>query len=55
MNTLREYKKQIHGDANSNDSVAHFWLKVLKASYTEFIGKEDEKILSVSEDSSTSK
>ncbi|EDW16797.1 nucleosome assembly protein 1-like 1 isoform X2 [Drosophila mojavensis] len=43
---LEEYKKQIHGDANSNDSVAHFWLKVLKASYTEFIGKEDEKILS---------
>ncbi|XP_023164232.1 nucleosome assembly protein 1-like 1-A [Drosophila hydei] len=43
---LEEYKKQNHGDANSNDNVAHFWLKVLKASYTEFIGKEDEKILS---------
>ncbi|ALC47482.1 CG5017 [Drosophila busckii] len=43
---LDEFKKQNHGDTNTTENVTNFWLKVLKASYTEFIGKEDEKILS---------
>ncbi|XP_030370033.1 nucleosome assembly protein 1-like 1 isoform X2 [Scaptodrosophila lebanonensis] len=43
---LEEFKKQNHGDASPNENVTNFWLKVLKASYTEFISKKDEKILS---------
>ncbi|XP_016969311.1 nucleosome assembly protein 1-like 1 [Drosophila rhopaloa] len=42
---LDEFRKQNHGDSKPNLSVPHFWLKVLKASYTEFISKKDEKIL----------
>ncbi|KAH8407169.1 hypothetical protein KR222_009964, partial [Zaprionus bogoriensis] len=41
-----EFKKQNHGDSTPNENVSNFWLKVLKASYTEFISKKDEKILS---------
>ncbi|XP_034484677.1 nucleosome assembly protein 1-like 1 [Drosophila innubila] len=43
---LDDFKKQNHGDSTHNENVSTFWLKVLKASYTEFIGKEDERILS---------
>ncbi|XP_034112782.1 nucleosome assembly protein 1-like 1 [Drosophila albomicans] len=43
---LDDFKKQNHGDSTRNENVSTFWLKVLKASYTEFIGKEDERILS---------
>ncbi|XP_026839742.1 nucleosome assembly protein 1-like 1 isoform X3 [Drosophila erecta] len=42
---LDEFRKQNHGDTESSQSVPNFWLKVLKASYTEFISKKDEKIL----------
>ncbi|KAL9898300.1 milkah [Glossina fuscipes fuscipes] len=43
---LEDFKKQTHGgDAGEQGNVANFWLKVLKASYTEFISKRDEKIL----------
>ncbi|KAH8382369.1 hypothetical protein KR009_003210 [Drosophila setifemur] len=42
---LDEFRKQNHGDSSPNENVTYFWLKVLKASYTEFIGKKDEKIL----------
>ncbi|XP_020799819.1 nucleosome assembly protein 1-like 1 isoform X2 [Drosophila serrata] len=43
---LEEFRKQSHGDSTPNENVSNFWLKVLKASYTEFISKKDEKILS---------
>ncbi|XP_017052743.1 nucleosome assembly protein 1-like 1 isoform X2 [Drosophila ficusphila] len=42
---LDEFRKQNHGDSQPCQSVPNFWLKVLKASYTEFISKKDEKIL----------
>ncbi|XP_017114535.1 nucleosome assembly protein 1-like 1 [Drosophila elegans] len=42
---LDEFRKQNYGDSEPNLSVPNFWLKVLKASYTEFISKKDEKIL----------
>nr|XP_016995508.2 nucleosome assembly protein 1-like 1 [Drosophila takahashii] len=42
---LDEFRKQNYGDSEPNQSVPNFWLKVLKASYTEFISKKDEKIL----------
>ncbi|XP_032596462.1 nucleosome assembly protein 1-like 1 isoform X2 [Drosophila grimshawi] len=42
---LEDFKKQNHGDATSIENVSKFWLIVLKASYTEFITKDDEKIL----------
>uniref|UniRef100_A0A1A9WC04 Nucleosome assembly protein 1-like 1 n=1 Tax=Glossina brevipalpis TaxID=37001 RepID=A0A1A9WC04_9MUSC len=43
---LEDFKKQTHGgDAGEQGNVTDFWLKVLKASYTEFISKRDEKIL----------
>ncbi|KAH8292269.1 hypothetical protein KR054_007978 [Drosophila jambulina] len=43
---LEDFRKQTHGDSTPNENVSNFWLKVLKASYTEFISKKDEKILS---------
>ncbi|EDX14696.1 nucleosome assembly protein 1-like 1 [Drosophila simulans] len=42
---LDEFRKQNHGDVETTQSVSNFWLRVLKASYTEFISKRDEKIL----------
>ncbi|KAH8273686.1 hypothetical protein KR018_001345 [Drosophila ironensis] len=42
---LEDFRKQNHGDSTPNENVSHFWLKVLKSSYTEFISKKDEKIL----------
>ncbi|EDW38834.1 GL13720 [Drosophila persimilis] len=42
---LQEFKKKNHGDSTPNENVTNFWLRVLKASYTEFISKKDEKIL----------
>ncbi|XP_022214593.1 nucleosome assembly protein 1-like 1 [Drosophila obscura] len=42
---LQDFKKKNHGDSTPNDNVTNFWLRVLKASYTEFISKKDEKIL----------
>ncbi|XP_034664313.1 nucleosome assembly protein 1-like 1 [Drosophila subobscura] len=41
---LQDFKKN-HGDSTQNDNVTNFWLRVLKASYTEFISKKDEQIL----------
>ncbi|XP_068156699.1 nucleosome assembly protein 1-like 1 [Drosophila tropicalis] len=43
---LDEFRKQNHGDSTTNGSVPNFWVKVLKLSYTEFISKKDESILS---------
>uniref|UniRef100_A0A1I8PFI7 Nucleosome assembly protein 1-like 1 n=1 Tax=Stomoxys calcitrans TaxID=35570 RepID=A0A1I8PFI7_STOCA len=46
LKLLEHFKKQNQGgDATKEDGMANFWLKVLKASYTEFISKKDEKIL----------
>ncbi|XP_023308655.2 nucleosome assembly protein 1-like 1 [Lucilia cuprina] len=43
---LEEFKNVAKGgDAKDEGQVNNFWLKVLKASYTEFISKRDEKIL----------
>ncbi|EDW80895.1 uncharacterized protein Dwil_GK11772 [Drosophila willistoni] len=43
---LDEFRKQNHGDSTANENVPNFWVKVLKLSYTEFISKKDEAILS---------
>lgn len=42
---LDEFRKKNRGDSTPNEYVNFFWLRVLKASYTEFISKKDEKIL----------
>lgn len=48
LNLFRNFKKQNQGgDEGELININNFWLKVLKASYTEFISKKDEKILVV--------
>ncbi|XP_039970673.1 nucleosome assembly protein 1-like 1 [Bactrocera tryoni] len=42
---LDDYRKQAQDDTNTESNLSNFWLRVLKASYTEFISKKDEKIL----------
>ncbi|XP_036324961.1 nucleosome assembly protein 1-like 1 [Rhagoletis pomonella] len=44
-NILEDFRKKSHGDSSSESNISNFWLRVLKASYTEFISKKDEKIL----------
>ncbi|XP_005184603.1 nucleosome assembly protein 1-like 1 [Musca domestica] len=46
LQLLENFKKHNQGgDPSEMGNVNNFWLKVLKASYTEFISKRDEKIL----------
>ncbi|XP_073814985.1 milkah [Musca autumnalis] len=46
LKILENFKKRNQGgDPNEMGNLNNFWLKVLKASYTEFISKRDEKIL----------
>ncbi|XP_067617403.1 nucleosome assembly protein 1-like 1 isoform X2 [Eurosta solidaginis] len=42
---LDEFRKKTQGNSSAESNMTNFWLKVLKASYTEFISKKDEKIL----------
>ncbi|XP_075170333.1 milkah [Haematobia irritans] len=45
LHLLESLKNQSPGDGGEIKSIKNFWLKVLKASYTEFISKKDEQIL----------
>jgi nucleosome assembly protein 1-like 1 len=46
LKVLQDFRKKVANEKGSESSVNNFWLTVLKASYTEFISKRDEKILS---------
>lgn len=43
-----DFRKKAQGGDGGEGNLSNFWLKVLKASYTEFISKRDEKVLVVS-------
>ncbi|XP_054726819.1 nucleosome assembly protein 1-like 1 [Anastrepha obliqua] len=42
---LDDFRRKTHGVSSSENNMSNFWLRVLKASYTEFISKKDEEIL----------
>ncbi|XP_053946199.1 nucleosome assembly protein 1-like 1 [Anastrepha ludens] len=42
---LDDFRRKTHGVSSSESNMSNFWLRVLKASYTEFISKKDEEIL----------